>query len=99
MILGPNMFPCTLVFDPCITMNNYHPLFTGIVISYLYKKLKNIGLIFDWFQRHHMDPFTNDLSLRKKTCSSLKWKVKIVYPLNLDCKDRSDWLADNNNLI
>ena len=26
------------------------------------------------------------------------WKVEIVYPLNSDCKGRSDWLADNNNL-
>ena len=34
----------------------------------------------------------------KKSCSSLKWKMKIVHPLNSDWIDRSDWLADNNNL-
>ena len=33
-----------------------------------------------------------------RICSYLKWKVKIVYPLNSDWKDRSDWWEDNNNL-
>ena len=33
-----------------------------------------------------------------KTWFLLKWKVKIVYPLNSVWKDRSDWLSDNNNL-
>ena len=33
----------------------------------------------------------------KKTCFSLKWKVKNVYPLKTDRKDRFDWFADNNN--
>ena len=44
-----------------------------------------IGLLFDWFQRHQMEPIAEDLSIRKPAKHSLlKWNVKIVYPLNSD---------------
>ena len=66
----------------------------GLVISYLYiipwqKSLRKVGLPVDWFLRHHMEPIT-ELSLifvkKKNPRSSLKWKVKIVHPLNSDWK-------------
>ena len=78
-----------------------YPIFTsqGIVISYLYSinwqklgfyLIGSTGII--WNQLQTISHCEN------KTCSYLKWKVKIVYPLISDWKDRSDWLADNNNL-
>ena len=72
---------------------------TGTVISYLYTIPLQSGLLFDWFPRHQLEPKTYDLSLCKQNMLFVEiLKVKIVYPLNSDRKDRFDWLTDNNNL-
>ena len=47
-----------------------------------------------------MEPITDDLSLRKQNMFFVEMKSKnCIYPLNSDWKDRSDWLADNNNQL
>ena len=40
-----------------------------------------------------MEPITEDLSLRTKQ------NIIIVYSLNIDWKDRSDWLTDKKNYV
>ena len=32
----------------------------------LTKVATKVGLLFDWFHRHHMEPITDDLSFRKQ---------------------------------
>ena len=72
---------------------------TGIVISYLYTIPLQSGLLLDWFPRQQLEPKTDDLPLRKQNMFFVEiLKVKIVYPLNSDWKDRSDWLTDNIKL-
>ena len=82
----------------------------GFVISYLYKIpwqkcLSKVGLLLEKLgTRSSTGIIWNQIQTIShshcvnKTCSWLKWKVKIVCPLNSDWKDRSNWLADNNNL-
>ena len=73
-----------------VGQNEGYCIFTiqGIVIAYLntvpwQKYLLKVGLLFDWLHRQHMEPITEDFSLRKQNMFFVEIrKVKIVYPLN-----------------
>ena len=54
-----------------------HPRY---ITSYLYTIPWQVGLLFDRFHRHQMEPTTHCVN---KTGSSMKWKVKIGNPLKL----------------
>ena len=68
----------------------------GLILSKdLYERILSLSPENKVHEHHHHSPVSPQGNINK-ACFSLKLKKKIVYPLNSDFKDRSDWMAYKN---